>query len=223
MLVAGLRDAAALLPAAARVLTRDEPDERHELPWAVEPAEVADLSDERERAQGGDVAQAGELAHSGRIGLGRRDTLDVAVERGAAASEMLHLSDVMLEREPLALSLEHDLGGPRPEPLCPLPAGALETSMPDEELPEPLACRGEVLADVVSSPDQVTHGLLLCRRDRDRRELACAVPGVRRPLSPRSAEDSPTRTGMSDGATTSHAIPIAVSCRCSSNPHGPAS
>jgi len=34
---------------------------------------------------------------------------------------------------------------------------------------------------------------------------------------------SPARTGMSDGATTSQTIPMPVSSRCSSKPHGPAS
>src|SRR5512138_1526996 len=58
VLVPGLGDAAALLRAPARVLAWHQPDVGHELPGAGESAEVADLGEERERAQRRDSPEA---------------------------------------------------------------------------------------------------------------------------------------------------------------------
>jgi len=71
-----------------------------------EAAEVADLGRDRQRAQGRDAAQAGELPHRGRVGLGPRDALDLPLQRCTPPSEVLHLGDVVLEGEPLPLAIE---------------------------------------------------------------------------------------------------------------------
>ena len=116
------------------------------------------------------------------------------------------------------------LAQPGPEPLGPLAAVVVDATVPDEELAEPVPRRGEVLADVVPRPNQVTHRLLVLRRHGDGGELAGPVePGQLAGVPPvgldpiaRLHRDERRRDDLAGDAHV-------VSCRNSSKPHGPAS
>jgi hypothetical protein len=144
------------------------------VPRALEPAEVADLGEQRERREGRDAAEAGEPRDGLRVRLAAGDGLELAVELGAALRVVLDLVDVVLEREPLALTLKLLLSEPFPESASPVAPAVEQASVPDEELPEPVPRRSEVLANVVPGADEVSNRLLLRARDGDRGELAGA-------------------------------------------------
>jgi hypothetical protein len=81
----------------------------------------------------------------------------------------------VLEGEPLAVPLELLAADPGPELQRPVLAVVEGAAVPQQELPEPVARRGEVLAHVVASPHQVAHRLLVLGGHRDGGELAGPV------------------------------------------------
>ncbi len=95
--------------------------------------------------------------------------------------------------------------------LLPLPE---DTPVAQQLLPDPVAGGGAGPAQVVAAAHQITQTLLLGLGGPNERELARAVELRELPASRRSVlTRSPGRTGISDGATMSHATPIEVSSR----------
>src|SRR5512141_737088 len=181
--VAGLGDPASPLLAAAGVLAGDEADEGHELARALEATEVVDLGEEDHGGEGGDAPQAGELADRIGVGLSGRETSDVLLEQSALFDEVLDLEDVVLEGDPLRVAFELLASQPLPVALGPVVAVAEDAAMADEELREPMARWGEVLADILARADEIADRLLVGGRNGDHGELAGAIqaselPGV---------------------------------------------
>ena len=109
----------------------------------------------------------------------------------------------------------------RPRLLRPGEAAAV----PQEEFREPMPRAQEIRANIFATAEQIARRFFLLGRDMNRRQRAGAIQHreLRRHRADRSSSRSPARRGIKAGAITSHGTPCAVSARCSSKPHGPAS
>ena len=170
--IAGFRDTPPALPFPGRGLAWHEAEEGHELPRVQEARQIAELGEQDNGGRGVDPAEAAEPADVGAIGGRLGQGGDLAVEGGDPREELLHGEDVFLEGarqdgEGKALG-----PNPRPVPLGPVPAVAVEAAMAGQELPEPVAPAEELLLDILPAPEEIAPGLARLVRDGDRREIA---------------------------------------------------
>lgn len=164
--VSGLGDVPSPRLGPAGDLGRSEPDEGHQLTWVPEATEVPDLGQQHHGAEDGDPPQAGQALGGVPVGLALGHVLDLPLELGTSLEQVMDLDLVVLE----GLLLD-----PPPVAVGPACAGAVDTSMPQEELAHPVPGHDQIPADVLACTDQVAHGLLPLVRHVDPRQLASAV------------------------------------------------
>jgi hypothetical protein len=173
--VPGLGDPALAVGVARGVLTRHQPHVGHELAGRAEPPEVHELGEENHRAERVDAAEAPQpadrLAVRGALGEG----LDLPVELGQAHLGLLDGEQRGVEGALQLGQVEPLRPEPRPVGLPPMGAGAIDPTMPEEELDEPMAPAHDILADVVPAAQEVPDRFLGLVRHMDRGELAGAI------------------------------------------------
>jgi len=163
--IAGFRDTPPALPFPGRGLAWHEAEEGHELPRVREARQIAELGEQDHGGQGVDPAEAAEPADVGAIGG------DLAIKGGDSGEELLDGTHVLLEgarQDGEGKALDPD---PRPVPLGPVAAVAVNAAMPGQELPQPMAPAQELLLDICPAPEEIARRLAGLVRDGDRREV----------------------------------------------------
>ena len=226
VLVPGQGDVPAVLLIAGGVLAGGDPEPRRELARVREPGEVADLGDQPERGDRRDPAEPGQDPHLAGPPLAAGDLSQPRVERVELALDPVDMDQQLLERFLGERIIEALAREPRAMQLRPRRLALAEDPPVTQQLLEhPVTRRQPRAAQIVPRPQQIAQPLEL-RRSAGARTATCprdtastSFFASRRSVFTRS----PARTGISDGATTSHATPIFVSSRHSANPPGPAS
>jgi hypothetical protein len=94
----------------------------------------------------------------------------------------------------------------------------------EQEFRQAMAGTQEIDANVFAAAEQIARGLLLFGRNVDRSERVRAVEDRQLGRIATIGFDAiPGAPGNQRGAMTSHGMSWAVSARCNSKPHGPAS
>jgi hypothetical protein len=221
--VAGAGDVAAVALVAGGVLARHGPEVGGQLARVAEPVPVADLGQQPERGAVGDAAERAESAH--RVGprLAAGDPRKLAVDRASRASR--------LARCARACSSAHWASGcstrcARTHAICRCVRAFSPSRATRPCLSSCLATRwrAAVRARRTSSRQRTKSRSPSCsgdggatNRSSPARYRRTSFLASRRSVLTRS----PARTGTSDGATTSHAIPTRDSSRNSHSRRAP--
>ena len=96
--------------------------------------------------------------------------------------------------------------------------------MAEEEFGQPVTGAEEIDTDVFAASQQISSRFFLLGGNVNGGERPGAIQDGELPgIAPVVLMRSPGRRGINAGAMTSHGMPVAVSARCNSKPHGPAS